>query len=81
MHDLFGWCATMVFACSYLFSSAVALRWVQAGAAVLWIAYGVLSHAPPVIAANVIVAVAATVSILRDRYKTNRALSRADSRV
>jgi hypothetical protein len=67
MHDVFGWAATAVFTCSYLFRSAVALRWVQAAAAVLWIAYGVIQHAPPVIAANVIVAAAATASVLRER--------------
>jgi hypothetical protein len=67
MLDAIGWLATLVFSCSYLFRSSVALRWVQAAAAVVWIVYGVLLHAPPVIAANLIVAIAASASLLRDR--------------
>jgi hypothetical protein len=56
MADWLGWTATAVFASSYLTHSSVALRRVQALAAILWIAYGVLIHAAPVIVANVVVA-------------------------
>ena len=54
-----GWIATAVFSTSYFFRSARTLRWIQAGAALLWVTYGVLLHAMPVVVANVIVAAAA----------------------
>jgi len=57
-----GWVATAVFASSYLCRRPVALRRVQAAAAVLWVVYGVLIQAAPVIVANLIVAVAALYS-------------------
>jgi hypothetical protein len=55
MHAWLGWTATAVFTASYLCRNAAALRRVQAAGALLWIAYGVLIGAPPVIAANVLV--------------------------
>jgi hypothetical protein len=51
-----GWVATAVFAASYLCRQPATLRRVQAGAAVLWVAYGLLIHAMPVVVANLIVA-------------------------
>jgi hypothetical protein len=51
-----GWAATAVFASSYFSREPATLRRLQAAAAVLWIAYGVILKAPPVIVANVIVA-------------------------
>jgi len=51
-----GWAATAVFAGSYLCKDPAALRRVQAAAAVLWVVYGVVIGAMPVIVANVIVA-------------------------
>ena len=54
-----GWVATAVFASSYLCRRPATLRRVQAAAAVLWVIYGVLIQAPPVIVANLIVAGAA----------------------
>ena len=59
MLDLIGWIATAVFASSYFFRQPAALRRIQAVAACLWIAYGLLLGAVPVVAANVIVAGAA----------------------
>ena len=56
MSDWIGWIATAAFALSYLTKNPVTLRRVQAGAALLWIAYGVAMHAAPVIVANVVVA-------------------------
>lgn len=41
------------------------MRWIQAGAALCWIAYGVLMHATPVIVANLIVASLAVISSFR----------------
>ena len=60
-----GWIATAVFATSYLCREPATLRRVQAAAAVLWVVYGVLIHAPPVIVANLIVAGVALASSLR----------------
>jgi hypothetical protein len=60
-----GWIATAVFACSYLFKEPAALRRVQALGALLWIAYGVLIHAFPVVVANLVVAIIAVVSSFR----------------
>lgn len=60
-----GWVATLAFAISYFCRTPQALRWVQAGAATLWIVYGALLHAQPVIVANVIVAALALWSSLR----------------
>ena len=62
-----GWVATACFGLSYFFKKPETLRLIQAGAALLWIAYGVLIHAMPVVAANVIVAVAALYSIASSR--------------
>jgi hypothetical protein len=56
MLDAIGWTATALFATSYSSRDPVTLRRLQAAAAVLWIAYGVILKAPPVIVANVIVA-------------------------
>jgi len=54
--EALGWMATAVFASSYFAKEPATLRRLQAAAAVLWIAYGVILKAPPVIVANVIVA-------------------------
>ena len=65
MSDLIGWLATAIFGISYFVRSPVAMRWVQAGAAMCWIVYGVRLHALPVIAANLIVATLAISSARR----------------
>jgi Bacterial inner membrane protein len=62
MSDLIGWTATLAFAVSYFFRKQVALRRVQAVAALLWIGYGVTIRSSPVIVANVVVALIAIVS-------------------
>jgi hypothetical protein len=54
--DAIGWTATAVFASSYFAKDPATLRRLQAAAATLWIAYGLILKAPPVIVANVIVA-------------------------
>lgn len=51
-----GWVATAAFAASYFCKTPKFLRIVQALAALLWVAYGMLIHATPVIVANVVVA-------------------------
>lgn len=62
MFEWIGWIATAVFAVSYFFRRPAALRRIQALAAVLWIGYGIIIKAPPVIVANVVVAVMAVLS-------------------
>jgi hypothetical protein len=59
-----GWVATAAFASSYFFKQPAALRKVQAGAALLWVVYGLLIHAFPVVVANVVVAAVAVYSSL-----------------
>lgn len=62
MLDALGWVATAVFSMSYFFRRQATLRRIQAGAACLWVAYGLAIGALPVVAANVIVAGAAAYS-------------------
>ena len=66
--DWIGWTATAVFACSYLARDPRRLRLVQAAAAAIWIAYGVLTRAAPVIGANAAVAAIALASYWRTRF-------------
>lgn len=54
-----GWCATAVFTASYFARRESHLRLLQIGGAALWLAYGVVIQAPPVIVANVLVLAAA----------------------
>lgn len=62
MIDLIGWVASAVFAVSYLFKDQRTLRWVQAGAALLWMSYGIALNAKPVIVANAVLVIMALVS-------------------
>jgi hypothetical protein len=57
--QILGWVATAVFVGSYFFSRPAALRAVQMVGATLWIVYGFLIEATPVIAANALVFAAA----------------------
>jgi hypothetical protein len=59
MIEALGWVATTVFVGSYFFSRPGPLRAVQMSGAILWILYGFLIGAVPVIAANVLVFAAA----------------------
>jgi hypothetical protein len=63
MLDVIGWTATAIFSASYFFRRPAALRRLQAGAACLWIVYGLMIHATPVVAANLIVAAAAVYTL------------------
>ena len=65
MLDILGWLATAIFSASYLFRQPAALRRVQAAAACLWIAYGLAIESWPVVAANILVAIAALSSVSR----------------
>jgi hypothetical protein len=65
MFEWIGWVATATFAISYFCRKPALLRRVQALAALLWIGYGALIHALPVIVANVVVAAFAVYSSMR----------------
>lgn len=65
MPDYIGWLATATFAGSYFSKRPARLRRIQALAALLWMTYGVLIHAVPIIVANMIVAVLAVFSSFR----------------
>lgn len=67
MIDLVGWVATAVFVGSYFAARADALRRLQMLGATIWVGYGVLMQAPPVIAANVLVLGAAAWTARRQR--------------
>lgn len=56
--ELLGWVATAVFVASYFCGRADRLVQAQILGALLWTTYGVLMRAPPVVAANVLVAAA-----------------------
>jgi hypothetical protein len=60
-----GWVATALFVASYFFSRPGALRATQILGALLWVIYGGLIGAAPVIAANVLVIAAAAWTALR----------------
>lgn len=60
-----GWSATAVFVGSYFFRRPTLLRGVQMAGALLWITYGMLIGAVPVIVANVLVFSAAAWTALR----------------
>jgi hypothetical protein len=64
-----GWVATAVFAVSYFCKTPKSLRLVQALAALMWVTYGLLIHALPVVVANVIVALAAVYSSIAPARK------------
>ncbi|MEO8064604.1 MAG: hypothetical protein ABI821_17850 [Pseudomonadota bacterium] len=67
MNDALGWVATAMFVSSYFFRRAALLRAAQMSGAALWIIYGVMIGALPVIAANVLVFTAAAWTLLRAR--------------
>ena len=65
-----GWVATGVFVGSYFFTRPLTLRALQMAGAALWVLYGILIHAIPVVAANALVLAAAawtTLSAMRTK--------------
>ena len=60
-----GWAATCVFVGSYFFKRPALLRAVQMFGALMWVTYGLLIGASPVIVANVLVFSAAAWTLLR----------------
>ncbi len=59
MVDYLGWIATAVFVSSYFYTGASGLRRSQMAGSVLWMAYGTVMHAAPVVVANLLVLCAA----------------------
>ncbi|MGO9931187.1 MAG: hypothetical protein ACLPV8_05175 [Steroidobacteraceae bacterium] len=57
--EALGWSATAVFVGSYFFARPLLLRCAQMIGALLWMTYGILIHASPVIVANILVFAAA----------------------
>lgn len=66
INDVLGWIATAVFAGSYFAGSPGKLRRLQMVGALLWVAYGVLVQALPVVAANLLVLAAAAWTARRE---------------
>ena len=63
--ECLGWAATCVFVASYFFAQPSWLRGIQMLGALLWVTYGVLIGALPVIIANLLVFAAAAWTSLR----------------
>ena len=72
MTDYLGWAATALFVSSYFCARPEMLKRVQMLAAAIWIAYGVLIGASPVIVANVLVFAAAAVTMAGTRREKTR---------
>jgi hypothetical protein len=64
-----GWAATGVFVGSYLCARAAALKRVQMLGALMWVVYGVLIDATPVVAANLLVFGATAVALTREKRR------------
>lgn len=78
MTESLGWVATAVFVSSYFFTRPSVLRGVQVGGAALWMLYGVLIGASPVIVANLLVGTVACWTALRSRRTAAPAASGGD---
>ena len=75
MIEYLGWVATAVFVGSYFCASPAMLKRVQMAGALIWVAYGLLIGASPVVAANVLVFGAAAWTMTRrsERVEESRA--------
>jgi hypothetical protein len=71
--EYLGWIATAVFVGSYFCSRVEALRLVQMVGAVMWVGYGVLIGASPVVVSNLLVLGAAAWTA---RARTGRPVGR-----
>ena len=74
--EILGWAATAVFVASYFIRASLLTR-VQMVGALMWIAYGVLQHALPVVVANLLVFAAAGWTARRSRRETAAAAAAA----
>ena len=55
MTDYLGWVATGVFVASYFFTRAQTIKRVQMAGALVWVTYGLMIGASPVVVANLLV--------------------------
>lgn len=67
MTDYLGWIATAVFVSSYFFKHPALLRAAQMVGASLWILYGLMISAVPVVVANGLVFLAAAWTLMHAR--------------
>jgi hypothetical protein len=65
--EFLGWAATAVFVASYLCRAPGQLKRVQMAGALMWVVYGLLIQAMPVVAANLLVFGTAGLTLLRPR--------------
>jgi hypothetical protein len=65
MIEYLGWAATTVFVASYFCTGNRVLKGVQMVGALMWVGYGVVIGASPVVAANLAVFAAAGWTLLR----------------
>jgi hypothetical protein len=73
--DSLGWAATVVFVASYFCTKGEVLRAVQMVGAVMWVIYGLLMDASPVVAANLLVLSAAAWTTMRPSKLSRTAAS------
>jgi hypothetical protein len=73
MYDWVGWVATGLFTLSYFVKRRGTLLRLQAVAAAVWLTYGILLNAMPVIVANVIVTLSAGIGAFRAWREDKRA--------
>ena len=62
-----GWVATAAFTSSYFVRNPFTIRGIQAVAAGIWLSYGLVIGATPVVVANVLAMSAALFTMWRDR--------------
>jgi hypothetical protein len=67
--EYLGWVATAVFVGSYLCTRTDALRRVQMAGALMWVIYGLVIGAAPVVAANLLVFGVAGWTLRRERAR------------
>ena len=65
MIDAIGWAATAIFLTSYACTDTRRLRLMQAAAALVWVGYGAMLNAIPIIVANLLVAGVAAYSAIQ----------------
>jgi hypothetical protein len=70
--DALGWVATALFVSSYFFKRPALLRAAQMTGASLWIVYGVMIHAIPVVVANGLVFGAAAWTLMQAESRSQR---------
>jgi hypothetical protein len=70
--DVIGWVATAIFLGSYSCRDPRKLRLTQAAAALVWVGYGAVLHATPIIVANLLVAGVAAYSAVHGFLQARR---------